>query len=224
MNFKIVREKRGWTQQGAARRLGVSQALVSQWERGNRRPSRRLLRKLQKLGVDVDATALPFQKSVTPGSVDFVQELASLGYPGFAHVKAGTALWNPAQVLVLALSEDMLDRRVAEGLPWLVLQYCEMDWKRVCREAKLHDLQNRLGLTVSLARELAEKKQDAHVVHRLSGVEQELRRSMLARQNTYCNESMTSAERNWLREHRSAQAARWNVLSDLATEHLSYVE
>jgi hypothetical protein len=155
--------------------------------------------------------------------VDFVLELADLGYPGFAHYRRGAARWNPAQLLLTALARDTLARRVAEALPWLALRYWDMDWGWVSREAKLRDLQNRLGFTVSLARELAEKEQDAHVVHRLSGVEQELHRSMLARQNTYCNESMTSAERNWLREHRSAQAARWNVLSDLATEHLSYV-
>jgi transcriptional regulator with XRE-family HTH domain len=42
-------------------------------------------------------------------------------------------------------------------------------------------------------------------------------RSRLAREDTLCYESMTRAERAWLRSHRPADARRWNLLTDVVT-------
>jgi transcriptional regulator with XRE-family HTH domain len=222
MNFKAVRKERGWTQQNAARQLGVSQTLVSFWERGTRSPSRRCLDKLCYLGVKLDPVTLPMRADSDSAAVDFAQELANLGYPGFAHYQNGAPKWNPAQLLVLALAENALDRRVAEALPWLVLRYSEMNWEWVRREAKLRDLQNRLGFTLLLGQELAVRKEGSEVAHQLATLEQDLRRSLLAKEDTYCNDRITRSERNWLRQHRSQEAAVWNLLSDLRPEHLAH--
>ena len=222
MNFKAVRNQRGWTQQEAARHLGVSQTLVSFWERGTRTPSRHCLARLCQLGVELDPLALPLRVDTDSARIDFAHELANLGYPGFAHCQNRAPGFNPARLLVLALAENTLDRRVAEALPWLVFRCWEMNWDWVRQEGKLGDLQNRLGFTLSLARELAVRKQRPEVAQQLSTIEQGLRRSLLAQEDTYCNDRMTPAERNWLRQQRSQEAATWNLLSDLRPEHLTH--
>ena len=162
-NLRNVRKQRGWNQQETARRLGVSQTLVSFWERGARKVPFRRLTQLRQLGMELNPLELPMRNMVSPREVDYAQELSNLGYPGFAHFQGGEPNWNPAELLVHALSEKNLDRRVAEALPWLVLRYSEMDWGWVHREAKLRNLQNRLGFTIVLAKKLAVQKQELEV-------------------------------------------------------------
>src|SRR5512133_2240656 len=101
MDLLKARKQRGWNQQALARRLGVSQTLVSLWEHGKRRPPEKRVAQLRQLGVSLDATLLPMREF--PASVDLSQELANLGYPGFAHFAKGEPEFNPAQLLVLAL-------------------------------------------------------------------------------------------------------------------------
>ena len=38
-----------------------------------------------------------------------------------------------------------------------------------------------------------------------------------------CHDSMTNAEQTWLREHRSQEAAYWNLLTDLRADQLVHV-
>ena len=76
--------------------------------------------------------------------------------------------------------------------------------------------------TAMLAWELAEKLQCQEAANRLRQAEQDLRHSLLAKEDTYCNEQMTESERHWLREHRSPEAAAWRLLSDLRLEHLPH--
>jgi transcriptional regulator with XRE-family HTH domain len=217
-----LRKRRGWNQQQLARRLGVSQTLVSLWEHGERKVPARHLRRLRQLGMEMDAKNLPLRDELNPKALDYAQELSNLGYPGFAHLKTGQPRWNPAQLLVSALSQQNLDRRVAEALPWLAFRYSEMDWDWVLREAKLRNLQNRLGFTLALARNLALQKQEGEVAQ-LGKQEETLRDSLLAKEDTYCHERMTQAERKWLRARRSADASAWHVLSDLDAAHLAHV-
>ena len=97
--------------------------------------------------------------------------------------------------------------------------------KRTCRffaQAKLHDLHNRLGFVVALARQVAERKGQTVTAATLAAVEQQLEPSRLVREDTLCRESMTQAERRWLRQRRPAQAQHWNLLTSLVPEHLSY--
>jgi hypothetical protein len=49
-----------------------------------------------------------------------------------------------------------------------------------------------------------------------------LERSRLAREETLCHDSLTQAERRWLRSNRSEEARHWNLLTDLSPEHLSH--
>ena len=159
--------------------------------------------------------------SATSRKLDFSAELGALGYPGFSYHRARKR-HNPAEVLFTALNEPDLDARVAEGLPWLALAYLDMDWDWLVRNAKLHDRQNRLGFTASLARDVAEAKHDNRSAQELKQRAQALEGSRLAREDTFCHDSMTTAERAWLRQNRPPLAKHWNLLTDLKGEHLAY--
>lgn len=227
MDGRALREARqtmNWTQKDAAKALGVTQAYLSMLETGSRVLSKRLGRKAPKV-LDLPPTALPLQLrgdlGACVGKHDFGAELAALGYPGFAYLKT-KARRNPASVLLDALEEADLDTRVAEGLPWLALAYVDMDWDWLVRNAKLQDWQNRLGFTVSLATEVAEKKGASEKARKLRRCLETLERARLAREDTFCHDSMTQAERAWLRNHRSPVAGHWNLLTDMASENLAY--
>ncbi len=152
---------------------------------------------------------------------DFAAELGALGYPGFSYLKRNMRR-NPAEVLLDALSESDLDTRVAEGLPWLVMTYVDMDWDWLVRNVKLRERQNRLGFAVSLARELAENKNDCERAQKLRQWLELLESVRLPREGTFCHDSITQAERVWLREHRSSAAAHWNLLTDMKRKDLPY--
>jgi hypothetical protein len=151
--------------------------------------------------------------------MDYGQELANLGYPGYAHHKDGDSQYSPTQFLLLALAENDLDRRVAEGLPWVVLANYKLDWKSVYEQAQLKGIQNRLGFTLLLARDRAVLLQKAEIAAHLSSV---LECTVPSdKEDTFAND-MTKAERRWLRVHRSKQAAAWNLLSDYSAEDLEH--
>lgn len=99
-----------------------------------------------------------------------------------------------------------------------------MDWNWVVRNAKVRDRQNRLGFAVSLAAEDAESDSasDSDKVRKLRECLRSLEAARLAGEDTFCHDSMTNAERTWLREHRSPVAAHWNLVIDLRKEHLAY--
>ncbi|HWZ44645.1 MAG TPA: helix-turn-helix transcriptional regulator [Candidatus Saccharimonadales bacterium] len=215
------RKRRGWTQQEAARRLRVSQGYLSMLERERRSLPGNMAGAVLKT-FEVSPLALPFHGESAWAGVKLVEELSALGYPGFARSRR-RANWNPAELLLAALSWPNLERRVAEALPWLALTYYKMEWRLVIRKAKLHDLQNRLGLVVTLARRLTER-QTGDSSAQLILVEGRLRPSMLAKTGTFCHENMTQAERRWLVENSSVPAKQWNLLSDLSPEHLPHAE
>ena len=219
-DLRTARKKHAWNQQELARRLGVSQTLVSFWERGKRKPPAKRMAQLRKFGVKLDPTLLPMREF--PAFVDVPAELARLGYPGFAHLAEGAPQLNPAQFLVLALAQDYLDRRTAEGLPWVAMHYPNLGWEWVQRECKVRDLQNRLGFTLNVAKRLALASNQPEAVPQLEVQEQQLCNSLLAKEDTYCNERMTASERRWLETNRPPEAAAWRVLSDLAPEYVSY--
>ena len=49
-----------------------------------------------------------------------------------------------------------------------------------------------------------------------------LDRSRLVKEDTLCHDSLTEAERKWLRVNRPAEAAHWNLLTDMQVEHLPH--
>lgn len=223
--MKTLQEARaaaGLTQAQLASRLGVSQAYLSMLEGGRRAPSAALARRLART-LQLSPVSLDLQDAPRSGADATARALAGVGYPGLSHLKSGRAL-NPAAVLLQALAHPQLEGRLVEALPWLAFRYPDLDWSWLVSRVKQQDLQNRLGYVVHLAWELATRKGRPDVAARLALVLEPLKRSKLAREDTLSEESMTDAERRWLREHRPAAAAEWNVLSDLTSGQLGHVD
>jgi transcriptional regulator with XRE-family HTH domain len=219
--LKALRGHKGWTQQKTAKRLGVSQPYLSLLEQGRRPLTKRLLSKLKR-HFDVPATELPVEApGPNVGAQQVAEALGALGYPGFAYLKRG-ARWHPAQVLLTALQQPNLEARLAEALPWVVLHYPNLNWDQLFEQAKMKDVQNRLGFVLTLTRQLAERNGDHAAALKLSGLEQQLDRARLVQEDTLGRESMTVAERRWLHDQRPPEAQHWNLLTDLVPEHLPY--
>jgi transcriptional regulator with XRE-family HTH domain len=222
-DFKSARQASSWTQAQAAARLGVTQAYLSMVERGERAVSLELSSRAVKV-LEVPATALPLAEyHARAHDAGFFQTmLGSLGYPGFAYLR-GSARQNPTEVLMEALDSDDLDSRVTEALAWLPLAYPHLNWDWLTANAKLRDRQNRLGFVVELARQAADKGGRSQLEQVLAARVAMLEPSRLAKEDTLCRESMTRAERSWLREHRPKSAEHWNLLTDLTVEQLDHV-
>ncbi|HEY4900525.1 MAG TPA: hypothetical protein VIH91_06875 [Terriglobales bacterium] len=152
-------------------------------------------------------------------------DLAGLGYPGFAYLRKRRSKRNPGELLLTALAQDHLESRLFEALPWLVLKHWEMDTGWLVKEAKLHDLQNRLGFVVSLARNARSKasppKPQRDVA--LEQLESTLKRSLLAKEEALGEVKLSDAEHKWLKEHRPKEARDWNLLTNWRPETLRYV-
>ncbi len=223
VELKSARKASSWTQAQAATRLGVTQAYLSMVERGERAVSSELASRAVKV-LEVSATALPLAEYQTRSrDAGFLQTmLGSLGYPGFAYLPSSVRL-NPVELLMEALDSDDLDARVTEALAWLPLAYPHLNWDWLTANAKLRDRQNRLGFVVELARQAAEKGGSSQVGEELAARVAKLESSRLAKEDTLCRESMTRAERTWLREHRPKSAEHWNLLTDLTVEQLDHV-
>ncbi len=223
-DLKRARLEKKQTQQEAAKHLGVSQGYLSLLEKGRRAvPSSLVQRLLQE--YEVAPTVLPLRspanQSLSTSVEAWAHCLGALGYPGFSYVKARPDR-NPAEFLLDALMQSDLDSRVAKGLPWLAFQYTAMNWDWLVRNAKLHDLQNRLGFVVTLAKQVAERTHAEGKVSQLTECETRLERSRLVREDTFCHASLTEVEKRWLREKRPPEALHWNLLTDLTTDQLPY--
>ncbi|MDQ2943897.1 MAG: helix-turn-helix transcriptional regulator [Candidatus Dormibacteraeota bacterium] len=224
-DLKGWRSAKGWSQVQAAARLGVSQSYLAMLEGGGRRLTGRLAREVMKV-YDLSPAVLPPSEALTPQRVDaetLARDLASLGYPGFAHLRPrGWAAKNPGEVLLAALSQENLEARLVEALPWLVLTFGNLDQAWMVREAKLRDLQNRLGFVVTLAWRLAEGRGEAQKARALRELEVTLEHSRLAREDTLCRAALSPAERRRMAKRRSADARRWNLLTDWTADALRY--
>jgi transcriptional regulator with XRE-family HTH domain len=215
------RSKSGLTQVEAARSLNVSQPYLSQLETGLRAASAQLARKAARL-YKLPPTALPLpQPFVTqPSQPDDLQNrLASLGYPGFEHLRARQTS-NPAEVVLRAVVQHDLDTRLVEALPWVLKTYTDLNWEWLRDRVKLQNAQNRLGYLVHLASGVAGELAGAS--SQLTRWENELEEARLASEGTLCRDSMPEPERRWLRANRSAAAAHWNLLTGITTEQLPY--
>jgi transcriptional regulator with XRE-family HTH domain len=221
--LKEARRTKNWSQEQTALALEVTQAYLSMLEKGRRPLSERFVSKALKV-LDVPSTALPLRSdpTATPASSrmrDFSADLSALGYPVFSYLRARRRR-NPAEVLLDALNQANLDSQVAEGLPWLALTYVDMDWNWLVRNAKLHDRQNRLAFALAVASQVAAGNNDQAREDKLRQHVECLENSRLAREDTFCHDSMTEHEREWLRQHRSTTAAHWNLLTDMRAENL----
>lgn len=223
--LRAAREQKAWNQQQAAGRLGVSQPYLSLLEAGIRRVP-------QKLGIKavrvygLSAAQLPVSSNVGETSVTeeqkLARQLAALGYPGFSHLKSRARKRNPAELLLSALASSNLDSRIIEALPWIVFKFADLDWRWLTQAAKARELQNRLGYITSVARRLAELNGETEKARLLGSEILALERSRLMREETLCHDSLTEAEKRWLRKNRPADARRWRLLTDLAPEQLNH--
>ena len=216
------RSKSGLTQVAAARALKVSQPYLSQLETGIRAASAPLARKAARL-YRLPPTALPLPEPFAsqPSRPDDIQNrLASLGYPGFEHLRVRRTS-NPAEVVLGAVVQRDLDTRLVEALPWVLKAYTDLNWEWLRDRVKLQNAQNRLGYLVHLARDVAARELSGASLQ-LSRWESELEEARLASEGTLCRDSMQEPERKWLRANRSADAAHWNLLTGITTEQLPY--
>ena len=222
-DLKSAREKRGWTQLEAAKHLAVSQTYLSLLENGKRQAPGKLAMKLLR-NYAVSPTVLPLETrpNANLGVDAWTRSLGVLGYPEYSYLK-GRPDRNPAEVLLTALGQPNLDTRVAKGLPWLALHYPDMNWEWLVNNAKVRDLQNRLGFVVTLARQVAERNA-ADKAPLLAKYETQLNRSRLVQEDTFCHDSLTKAEKRWLRQTRSPEAQHWNLLTDLTAQQLAYAD
>lgn len=228
LKMKSARRVKRWTQQRAAARLGLSQPYLSMLENGERKLTRRLARRFRSVfnlpPTFVPPSDPPDARLGSPVAQTLAEQLSALGYPGFAYLAARRRTKNPAEVLLRALAQDELEARVVEALPWVLVRYWDMDTHWLIQQAKLRNLQNRLGFVVSLARELAERREprNASQVHALTRLEATLEQSRLAREEALGKRNLTARERDWLAKNRPETARRWNLLTDWRVEFLSY--
>ena len=220
--LRSARIAAGLTQHQAAERLGVSQAYLALMERGRRPVTAQLgLRIANLYGLGPVGLALSTEHLGDWDSSLLAAGLASLGYPGFRQL-AGTPAHNPATILLAAIASSNVEVRILEALPWLAIEYHNLDWEWLIREAKLRDVQNRLGFVVTLARQVEEKRGNGAVAGQLNMIEEILGRTRLIREDTLCQDSLSDAERRWLRQARPAEANHWNLLTDLNAQGLPY--
>jgi len=124
-------------------------------------------------------------------------------------------------VLLTGLAQKSLDARVAEALPWVALSYAQPDsW--LVGNARRFNLQNRLGFVVSLAKRVAETRNDDVRAAELSQLESLLDESRLAKEDAFYRPPRTESEREWLRKNRTEDAVHWNMLTEMRPEHLQY--
>jgi transcriptional regulator with XRE-family HTH domain len=227
-HFRRARKQAGLNQKRAAAKLGLSQSYLSMLENGQRPLSPELARTMVHVYKLSPVSFPPSEARWNPKRADPEQlaaDLAGLGYPGFAYLRKRRSKRNPGELLLTALAQDRLEARLFEALPWLVLKYWEMDTGWLVQEAKLHDLQNRLGFVVSLARgagsraALPNPPRDAA----LEQLESTLKRSLLAREEALGEARLSDTEQKWLKVHRPKEARDWHLLTNWRPETLRYV-
>lgn len=225
--LKEARRRAGWSQQRAAAELGVSQSYLSMMETGGRKLTQDLTRKVVRAYRLSLSSLPPSEEYRVPTQVSpqhLAEELAALGYPGFAYLRRSKPPKHPGEVLLTALATEHLEARLFEALPWLVLRYWDIDKDWLVAQARVHNLQNRLGFVVSLAGSAAHRSGVMNVERdsALSSLESMLSYSLLAREETL-GRPVSNAELSWLRKHRSKQAREWNLLTNWRPEVLRYV-
>ena len=197
------RKRNRLTQVDAASLLGVSQPYLSLLEKGVRSLTAVLRNRMKTAGGHVE--------QVTSDDL-FRAQLSTLGYAGFAHAAKSRSRPRPGAVLMSVLAKPDADARVVEAMPWLVAAFkSQFDFGSMVRQAKLQNLQNRLGFVLQVAE-----------VDTPGGrmAVRELERARLMQEDTLCWDSMPGATREWMRANRSPLAQHWNVLTRLRAEDL----
>lgn len=204
-NLQLWRRRNNLTQVDAAALLGVSQTYLSLLEKGARPLTANLRGRLK---------AVHHTQRTEPADDAFRNQLSALGYPGFAHLKRARVKLSPDALLLSVLARPDVDSRVVEALPWLVRRYAnQLDLAWLVRQAKLHNLQNRLGFLLQTA---------AAGTPELEAAVRELERARLLEEATLCWDSMRATTREWMRVNRSPLAEHWNIVTTLGPEDPSH--
>jgi len=176
------------------------------------------VRAVQLLGVS--PVHLPYA-SLGSSEEQLAGNLAALGYPGFSHLSK--ELRNPSEVLFDALNRENLDARLVEALPWLPLQYPDMDWMWLFDQAKLHNRQNRLGFVLMLAAKAALARQQVPVARSLYQAVRPLYEARLVKCDTLCQASWPPTMLKHAHRTRSRVAGFWNLDTRLKETDLAHV-
>jgi transcriptional regulator with XRE-family HTH domain len=225
--LKAARLAKGLGQTKVAATLGVSQAYVNMLEKGKRRLTPELTRKLAAV-YELSPEVLPLSEEFRPkptGDEYLAQALGKLGYPGFAYLHSHVVKKNPGEVLLTALGQEALEARVAEALPWVAMQYAQVESNWLVEQARKFNLQNRLGFVVDLALRVAAAKpqNDNTKFVLLRQLRAKLDESRLAKEDVFYRPPRTESEKEWMLQNRTEDAKHWNLLADLRPEHLQYV-
>jgi DNA-binding XRE family transcriptional regulator len=200
------RRRNHLTQVDAAALLGVSQPYLSLLEKGARPLTKQLKSRLKVVHPT---------RAEESADDRFRRQLNALGYPGFAHLPpARRSKFDAGALLVSVLSQPDVDARVVEALPWLVRRYADqLDVAWLVRQAKLQNLQNRLGFVLQTAGVEGPE---------FSAAVNELERARLLQEDTLCWDAMPAATREWTRGNRSALAEHWNIVTMMEPEALKH--
>lgn len=225
----LYRNQLLWSQARLAEALGVTQAYVSQLENGARKVSKKLAARLAALPRLEHLPATVFPEDLTHldhYDRDLAGDLGALGYPGFA-APEGHQPKNPAAVIVAILKRRQVAPAVMAAIPWVLLQFPQINTVWLVEQARLNNLQNRLGFLTDLAYDFAASwtaagRFDEAYLIRLEAMRGKLEESRLAREDTLAR-PLTQAERQFFEEHRSETARHWNLLTGLTKEHLPHV-
>src|SRR5579863_5750783 len=102
--LRSTRLSKGWTQTQAAAHLGVTQAYVNFLERGKRRLTPELVRRVTSV-YGLSPEVLPVSDTFMPVPTDnqrLTEFLSALGYPGFSYLRSRAARKHPYEALLTA--------------------------------------------------------------------------------------------------------------------------
>jgi transcriptional regulator with XRE-family HTH domain len=227
LNLKQLRTTKGWSQEEAAKKLHVSQPYLSLLENGVREITPKLSRKLLRL-LNLSPSFLPLPVNLDawgePKAEVLSKQLAALGYLPFGYLRTNSVRpENPAAILIWALAAHNLEPRLVESLPWILLNFHDLDTTWLIRESKIRDIQNRLGFIVSMAYEIATKNTGyCERTNPLTALLDTLNRSRLVHQDTLCEEGITPRIRKALLQSQSIAAEHWGIVTRWKAEHFKY--
>jgi hypothetical protein len=157
------------------------------------------------------------RKRQTGADQTLVEALAGLGCPVMGQMRLAfepLPRLDPAVVLLAALASEHVEPRIVKALPWLALEYADLDWDWAVKEAQRRQAQNRLGFVVTLAQELGARSEgNEGKLARLAKIEEALFEIRLDREETLGEARLAEPKKEWLRENRSREARLWNLVT-----------
>ena len=198
------RQNSGWNQARLAARLGVAQAYVSMMEREDVRCRiawrggaicfscrPRFCRCPDKGAGQTGRRGLDCRES-RPVGISWFQV--------FVQARTKTASCRASSP---GIGPPAARTEASEALAWLLLQFEDLDAAWLVGEAESPDLQNRLGFTVSLARNVAHHSPEfGHRSRSLKALEEKLKPSRLANEGTFGGGEMSQGMPAWVRKNR----------------------